>query len=573
MSSDVFANQIAAARRLLAECVPGADGAGTHEAGPDMRARLAAALQEVCAGAEELQKRHEGQGDVRYLATTKDRPTAEALRVGWAGFAAILGSAMDAVIILDADQCILLFNAAAERVFRCPATEALGQPIDRFIPETVRARHRDHIHAFGQSNVTSRRMHALGSLTGLRADGEEFPMEAAISQAEVASQKLFTVILRDITHRKLAEQALRESEERVRLLLDSTGEAIYGIDTSGTCIFCNAACLRVLGYADPRDLLGRNMHVLIHHTRPDGTPYPAEACRISRAFQHGHPTHADDEVLWRADGTSFPAEYWSHPIRRGADLIGCVVTFLDITQRQQAEAALRTSREQLRALAAHLESVREEERTRIAREIHDELGQILTGLRFDLTRLATHLPAEQAAVRDDTRAMLALVDSSIKEVRRIATDLRPKVLDDLGLVAALEWQAQEFQGRTGIPCRFLVDEAEPSPDPKVDTAVFRICQETLTNVARHAGASQVTIRLKEAAGALVLTVADNGRGITDLGLTNRTSLGLLGIRERARLLGGTVSIDGQPGGGTTVSVHIPLMTPGGQAPHLPGHQK
>ena len=573
MSADVFAEQIAAARRLLAECGPEDGGSGTHEARPDTIARLAAALVEVCTGAEELQRRHAGQGDVSYLATTADRPTAEALRVSWAGFAAILGSAMDAVIILDADQCILLFNAAAERVFRCPVATVLGQPIDRFIPEMVRARHRDHIRSFGQSNVTTRRMHALGSLTGLRADGDEFPMEAAISQADVAGQKLYTVILRDITHRKLAEQALRESEERVRLLLDSTAEAIYGIDLAGNCIFYNAACLRVLGYQDPRDLLGRKMHALIHHTRPDGSPYPAEACRIDQTIRHGHPTHADDEVLWRADGTSFPPEYWAHPVRRGSDLIGAVVTFLDITQRQQAEAALRTSREQLRDLAAHLESVREEERTRIAREIHDELGQILTGLRFDLTRLATHLPAEQAAVRDDTRAMLALVDSSIKEVRRIATDLRPKVLDDLGLVAALEWQAQEFQGRTGIPCRFVVDEAEPSPDPKVGTAVFRICQETLTNVARHAGASQVTIRLQEEAGALVLTVTDNGRGITDLGLTNRTSLGLLGIRERARLLGGTFSIEGRPGGGTTVSVHIPLMTPGDQVPDPPGHQK
>ncbi|HYL81707.1 MAG TPA: sensor histidine kinase [Candidatus Acidoferrum sp.] len=155
------------------------------------------------------------------------------------------------------------------------------------------------------------------------------------------------------------------------------------------------------------------------------------------------------------------------------------------------------------------------------------------------------------------------VDSSIKEVRRIATDLRPRVLDDLGLVAALEWQAQEFQGRTGIPCRFQVDEAEPSPDPTVDTAVFRICQETLTNVARHAAASQVTIRLKEEAGVLVLTVADNGRGITDQGLAKRTSLGLFGMRERARLLGGSVAIDGRPGEGTTVAVSIPLVTGGG----------
>jgi PAS domain S-box-containing protein len=575
MSSDAFAAQIAAARRLLADCQPGADGAGAQETRPDTLERLAAALAAVCSGAEELRRQHTKQEAAHQRAEVERQRVEEALRVSRAQLVGIIESAMDAIITVDADQRILLFNAAAERVFQCPAAEVLGQPIDRFIPESLRARHQEHLRAFGQSNVTSRRAHSLGSLIGLRTTGEEFPMEAAISQTEVAGQKFFTVILRDITQRKLAEKALRESEERVRLLLDSTWEAIYGIDPSGTCTFCNAACLRVLGYEDPRDLLGRDMHGLIHHTRPDGSPYPVEECNIYQAFRRGIPRHADDEVLWRADGTSFPAEYWSHPVHRGDELIGCVVTFLDITKRQQAETALRTSREQLRALAAHLESVREEERTRIAREIHDELGQLLTGLRFDLTRLATHLPAGQAAVRDDMRAMLTLVDSSIHAVRRIATDLRPRVLDDLGLVAALEWQAQEFQGRTGIPCRFLVDEAELGPDPKVDTAVFRICQETLTNVARHAGASQVTIRLQEEAGALVLTVADNGRGITDLGLANRTSLGLLGMRERARLLGGTVSIEGRPGEGTTVSVHIPLMMPGSRDANgtdfRPGH--
>ncbi|HSB82010.1 MAG TPA: PAS domain S-box protein [Candidatus Methylomirabilis sp.] len=564
MTADVFADKIAAARRILADCRPGAGGARAQESPSDMIQRLTAALEEVCAGAEEFRRQQTEHEATRQRAEIERLQAKEALRVSRAQLAGIIESAMDAVITVDADQRILLFNTAAERVFRCPASEVLGQPIDRFIPETVRARHREHVRAFGQSNVTSRRAHALGSLIALRADGEEFPMEAAISQAEVAGQKLYTVILRDITQRKLAEQALRESEERVRLLLDSTGEAIYGIDLSGTCTFCNAACLRILGYRDPRDLLGRNMHSLIHHTRPDGTPYPVVDCRIYQAYQRGVPTHADDEMLWRADGTSFPAEYWSHPVHRGDDLIGCVVTFLDITQRQQAEAALRTSREQLRALAGHLQSVREEERTRIAREIHDELGQVLTGLRFDLTRLATRLTAGQAAVRDNVQGMLTLVDSSIQAVRRIATDLRPSVLDDLGLVAALEWQAQEFQGRTGTTCQFIADQRDLAPDPDVGTAVFRICQETLTNVARHADASQVTVRLQEQEGALVLTVADNGQGITDQGLASRTSLGLLGMRERARLLGGRVSIEGRPGEGTTVSVFIPLMASGSQ---------
>ena len=155
-------------------------------------------------------------------------------------------------------------------------------------------------------------------------------------------------VVRDITERKRTEQELRKSEEQVRLLLNSTGEAIYGIDLDGRCTFCNTACLRLLGYADTRDLLGENMHWLIHHSRADGMPYPLEACRIFQAFRKGEGTHVEDEVLWRADGTSFPAEYWSYPVRRGEQVVGAVVTFVDITERRRAEEAQHEGKERLR---------------------------------------------------------------------------------------------------------------------------------------------------------------------------------------------------------------------------------
>ena len=151
-----------------------------------------------------------------------------------------------------------------------------------------------------------------------------------------------------------ANRALRESEERCRLLLDSTAEAIYGLDFRGNCTFCNTACLRLLGYTDVHELLGRNMHQLIHHTRPDGAPYPDQECRIYRAFRQGEGVHVDDEVLWRADATCFPAEYWSYPVRRGEELVGAVVTFLDITERKQAEEALQQSEKRMKGLVEHL---------------------------------------------------------------------------------------------------------------------------------------------------------------------------------------------------------------------------
>jgi PAS domain S-box-containing protein len=488
----------------------------------------------------------------------------EALHDSRAQLAGIIGSAMDAIITTDEDQCILLFNAAAEEVFLCSSAEAIGQPIERFVPERFRQVHREHVHAFGTSGVTRRRLTAFRDVTGIRSNGEEFPIEAAISRSEAGGRKVFTVILRDITERKRAEQALRASEERVRLLIDSTAEPIYGLDLQGRCTFCNRACLRVLGYDDPGDLLGRNMHAVLHHSHPDGTPYPQDECPIYEAFRRGEGTHVEDEVLWRADATSFPAEYWSYPVRRSEEVVGAVVTFIDITERKRVEAELQGSREQLREFAFHVEAVREEERIRIAREVHDELGQAFTALKLGLARLATRLPPEQPALVESARIMIGVADAAIHAMRRIATDLRPPVLDDLGLMAALDWQTQEFQERTGIACRFASRVGDLPIGPGPATALFRICQEALTNVTRHAGATAVEIHLEADDGAVLLSVQDNGRGITETELTDRKSLGLLGMRERAALLGGEATIAGGPGEGTRVTVRLPLGPPPGR---------
>ena len=229
-----------------------------------------------------------------------------------------------------------------------------------------------------------------------------------------------------------------------------------------------------------------------------------------------------------------------------------------VAEREQAEAQLRGSHEQLRNLAARLQSVREEERTNIAREIHDELGQALTGLKMDLAWMSNRLPEEQQVLQEKSASMLRLIDTTIQSVRKISTALRPGILDDLGLTAAIEWQAQDFQTRTGVRCDFITEREDLHLDRDRATAVFRIFQETLTNVARHARASEVIISLTEQSGTLVLEVRDNGRGVTERELADPQSLGLLGMRERALVFGGEVSISGAPGAGTTVTARIPL---------------
>jgi PAS domain S-box-containing protein len=235
---------------------------------------------------------------------------------------------------------------------------------------------------------------------------------------------------------------------------------------------------------------------------------------------------------------------------------------MDVTDQKLAQDALRRSADQLRALAARVESVREEERTRVSREIHDELGQALTGIKLELRSYALDLPAENRTLLEHAELILRLVDEALLSVRRIASDLRPGLLDDLGLLAAIEWETGQFQARTGIQCRLEVAEEDLSIAPDAATALFRILQEALTNVARHAGATNLSVRLTSATGGLSLQVHDNGRGASYERLSAPTSLGILGMRERALLLGGEFTVQSMPGEGTTVSVRLPAPATG-----------
>lgn len=232
-------------------------------------------------------------------------------------------------------------------------------------------------------------------------------------------------------------------------------------------------------------------------------------------------------------------------------------------ERKYAEDELRKSLEQLRALSSYLQEVREEERTRISREVHDGLGQALTGLKLDLSWLSMKLVRAQVPVQEKVKAMVHHLDDTIQAVRRIATELRPGILDSFGLGAALEWQANDFAARSGIACNVDLSAGDPSPDPEQEysTVFFRIFQETLTNVIRHAQATRVDVALFEEDGHLVMTVRDNGRGIAPHEIAKAGSNGLVGMRERAKLIGGQIAFDGAPGAGTTVTLRAPLLKP------------
>jgi two-component system sensor kinase len=333
---------------------------------------------------------------------------------------------MDAIITVDEDQHVILFNAAAERIFRCSAAEAIGDPLDRFIPERFRNAHHAHVKHFGARGVTVRRMGGEMVLYGLRANGEEFPIEASISHAKSGGKELFTVVLRDISTRVIA------------------------------------------------------------------------AAEIERSHR------------------------------------------------------------QLRDLYQQMHEVREAERVRIARELHDELAQWLTALKMDVSWLAGHLPNEDNRMREKFERMKRLVDSTVLSVRRIAHDLRPAMLDDLGLVPALEHLLHEFSQRTGIVVGLDATAGEVDFREPLTTSVYRMVQEALTNVARHARATEVRVAIRVEGDELTVSTTDNGVGIGDAQQRSGKSLGILGIKERARTLGGGADIYSPGEGGTTVEIKVPV---------------
>jgi signal transduction histidine kinase len=274
-----------------------------------------------------------------------------------------------------------------------------------------------------------------------------------------------------------------------------------------------------------------------------------------------------EALVYRKDGSFI---WISENVRTRRDqagvLIGYEGTVEHVTERKLAEERLRATLEEVRMLSGRLSTVQEAERTRIARELHDELGVGLTCLKIDLSRLHTMVGEGAGAgapkkAEDKIRSMVEQIDTTIASVQRLVTELRPSVLDDLGLVAAIEWQCQDFQTRTGIPCTCVTSADDIAMEPERATALFRICQEALTNTARHAQATAVTVKFEAWNKSLRLVVADNGLGIPDTKVSDRQSLGLLGMRERVTLFGGKIAIQGNPGKGTTVTACLPRCLP------------
>ena len=358
------------------------------------------------------------------------------------------------------------------------------------------------------------------------------------------------ILAEDITRRKQMEEALGESEDKLRLLLDSTAEAIYGIDLEHRCTFCNPACLRTLGYERLDQVLGKNTHDLLHHSRADGTVFPVDECRVHRVTQTGEGVHAEDEVFWRANGTSFPVEYWSYPQRRGQELVGAVVAFVDITERRLAEAALAN-------VSRKLIEAQEHERIRIGRELHDDIGQRLALVAVELQQLH-----ENSVILPDFRGRMGELQKQISEIatdiQSLSHELHSAKLQYLGIAAAMRGFCREFVEQQKVEIDFKTHDLPSFLSPDISLCLFRVLQEALHNSAKHSGVRQFEVRLWGTSNEIHLTVKDSGAGFDREAAKESPGLGLISMEERLKLVKGTLSINSQPKRGTTIDARVPL---------------
>ena len=365
----------------------------------------------------------------------------------------------------------------------------------------------------------------------------------------IGSEPCVLSVIADITDRKRAEEQLRESEDKLRLLLDSTAEAIYGIDLEHRCTFCNPACLRTLGHERVDDVLGKNAHDLIHHHRADGTLFPVEECQVHRVARTGEGIHAEGEVFWRANGTSFPVEYWSYPQLNGHEVVGAVVAFIDITERKLAEAALAN-------VSRKLIEAQEQERTRIGRELHDDIGQRLAMLVIELQQLHGD-PLVLPEVRSRMVELQKQTSEIADDIQSMSHELHSAKLQYLGIAAAMRGFCREFGEQQKVEVDFRTHDL-PSPlSADLSLCLFRVLQEALHNSAKHSGVRHFEVQLWGTSDEIHLTVKDSGVGLDRELAKASQGLGLISMEERLKLLNGTLSIDSQPKRGTIIHARVP----------------
>jgi PAS domain S-box-containing protein len=586
----------------------------------------------------------------------------------------IVASAMDAIIAINEQQRIVLFNAAAEKMFGCTADEALGTGVDRFIPPRFRLEHEAHIHGFGKSGITNRAMGALRPLCGIRANGKEFPIEASIAHIETAGSPLFTIIIRDITERRRAEEALRESEERYRHLVDSSNDWVWEANADGAYTYAGPQCREILGY-EPSELIGKK--------RFDLMP-PEEARRVAAIFvaitAERKVFRGLENTNLHRDGRLVVLETNGAPvIDNQGSLLGYRGMDRDITERKQTENAVRESEQRFRLVAntapvmiwtsgtdklrnyfnqpwleftgrsleaqlgngwedgVHQEDLKrcldvyiqafdrresfqmqyrlrrhdgeyrwivdigaprfnpdgsfagyigsciditdrkrteealanmgrrlieahEEERTWIARELHDDVNQRIALLAIELERWNQHLPKSATHLHNHIHQARERLSDIAKDIQALSHRLHSSKLEYLGIVAAANSFCKELSEQQKVQVEFNHADMPRTVPKEISLCLFRVLQEALQNAVKHSGTRHFHVELRGTPEEICLTVSDRGVGFDWHDAMDRQGLGLISMRERLQLVNGEFFIESEPGRGTTIYARVPLAT-------------
>ena len=364
---------------------------------------------------------------------------------------------------------------------------------------------------------------------------------------------------------------LIDARSRFRMLVDNGHDMVYRVHTfpTHTVDFISGASKAITGHTP--DEFYANPTLVVEAVHPDDRPLVEEALKSSSDLRRDvllRWVHPDGRIVW--------AEHRRVPITDASGrIVGLEGIARDVTERVETQRLLKESEEKMRKLAARVQAAREDERTAIARELHDELGQTLTAVKLELARATEALTQEHVTPRsvDRLQSLVGLIEIGIETVKRLSTQLRPPALDHLGLAAAVRWEAMAFRARTGIRCRVDASDEPTALTKEQQTVLFRIFQEALTNVVRHARASAVQVRLTERPRAFELRIHDNGAGITETEIKSPRSIGLLGMRERATLVGGSFDISGRRGKGTSILVSVPRTVVGRGAAKKPGGKR
>jgi PAS domain S-box-containing protein len=592
------------------------------------------------------------------------RSAMETVRESQNRLEGIVASAMDAIIAVGQDQRIVVFNDAAETMFACPASDAIGTPIDHFIQQPFRAAHGEHFHPFGEAGVTNR---AMGALWALRANGEEFPIDATISHTEVGGEKLFTVIIRDITERKQAEEA----RFRHAAILESSDDAIISLDLDGVIVSWNIGALHMYGYTE-QDALGQPVAMIIPPELRE------EEGRLLRRVIAGKLIEHNETVRLTKEGKHIDVSLTLSPLRNWAgQIIGVSTIARDITLSRLAEASLRESEERFRlvantapvmiwmsgpdklftyfnqpwlkftgrsiqeelgngwAVGVHSEDLEqcldtyrkafdrrepfdmeyrlrrhdgeyrwvfdlgvprwnadgslagyigscldvtdrkraeealstvsrrlieahEEERSWIARELHDDINQQIALLAVNLERLKVRLPTSAAAASQGLAEIGQQISDIASNVQALSHRLHSSRLEYLGIAVAACSFCKELSEKQGVEIEFHSEDLPKNLPQEIALCLYRVLQEALQNAVKHSGSQQLEVSLLGALNAIQLTVHDSGIGFDPEDAIRGRGLGLISMKERLKLVDGELSIESQPEIGTTIHASVPL---------------